>query len=284
MCHGDMKLAEDSAHADAGCYRCHAQSVADHLTLRYDVLARMYPAMLVRSVQATAPVVELPAENCTACHLDDIDSVTAGASGVRINHATCATDATCDGCHATLAHGDAVRWQQSPRMSECVACHRAERASVECRVCHVRKMSVAKLHGAQPASNGKPARPHGRGDMHECSACHSDDECARCHDVAVPHPASFGSTHGESAIEKPLSCRTCHPGTKFCSACHGVKMPHPSGFLGTHPTVAEDLDDPACSRCHEPQDCIRCHERHIHPGGAGTRAIKPVRAVGGDTQ
>jgi hypothetical protein len=91
--------------------------------------------------------------------------------------------------------------------------------------------------------------------------------CAKCHVVAVPHPAQFVRSHGETALAQREACKKCHPETS-CSLCHGMEMPHPAKFASAHPKTVKAKGERPCLKCHLKADCDGCHVAHVHPGGA----------------
>ena len=96
--------------------------------------------------------------------------------------------------------------------------------------------------------------------------CHPPDYCARCHGLALPHPASFGDSHGTQSRHDDATCLDCHDQESFCNECHSVPMPHPVDFLNQHPGIADGFEDEPCMVCHREQDCAACHLKHVHPG------------------
>lgn len=257
----------ESAHSSSGCYSCHAPGL-EVVGFKAGEVMRMYPRAVFGGTP-TGPATTISRKACEACHVDMLDDVTEGAGGVRILHSTCAPDATCDACHSAAAHGASVRWAQEPVMETCTACHESSDVSVECDSCHTgRRLADRLTAGPWQVTHGPNWRStHGMGQLDSCGVCHPDDYCTRCHGLAVPHPASFGSEHGRMSIESPESCEQCHRSSAYCDACHGIEMPHAAGFLKAHSAEAGTLDNPACIRCHASEDCGRCHTRHVHPGG-----------------
>jgi hypothetical protein len=51
-------------------------------------------------------------------------------------------------------------------------------------------------------------------------------------------------------------------------------MPHPDRFVVDHAELSEDLGDQVCQRCHSESDCVTCHVKHVHPGGAAEAALE----------
>lgn len=284
-CHGEIAKAQQaSAHASTGCYRCHAPGIADKVAFKATELFVMYPAALTGG-GLSGPVAETPRDGCLSCHRDVLDEVAPGNSGIRIDHAECAPGATCDSCHAPTAHGKQVRWARQPVMEDCTSCHKEQDASIECDTCHAGKLQTERLAaGPWQVTHGPDwEQVHGMGDLESCSTCHAEDYCVKCHKVEVPHTKTFGSEHGAAAIADKKSCFDCHKSKAYCDSCHGIEMPHPAGFLERHSRVAVNVFDPACERCHAPEDCERCHKRHVHPGFAREAAgLKPPVPGAGD--
>lgn len=288
VCHGAMvDPVRSSSHADASCYSCHPGSgIAGWAGFKVYEITHMYPAYLLGDREPTGPVVRTSARACLRCH-DGVlgEGMITESRGLRILHSRCtAGEASCDACHSTVAHGRSTRAARGPRMADCVDCHVDESASRECDSCHTSgyerddllRGPFAVTHGATWEST------HGMGDIRQCTLCHQDDFCVKCHGVAVPHDPGFGATHGVSAMSESARCESCHQST-FCSDCHQIEMPHPSGFLPRHPVIAEEATEGSCERCHSAEDCVRCHEYHVHPGGAkGVPVPPPAPAVPGD--
>ncbi|MDF1542329.1 MAG: hypothetical protein RQ731_03345 [Anaerosomatales bacterium] len=271
LCHAVSAHAlEESAHASVACYECHLSTGAWSLPRHK---AEEFLVMYTRQLSgARGPMLEETSRAaCLSCHGAVLEGVTSGR-GLRIAHLSCAEGPTCDGCHATVAHAGESGRLSAPSMEECLGCHAAEAVSVECETCHVGDESVT-LDSPRPSpwrvTHGDNWRDtHGMGDSSLCDVCHAEDFCAKCHAVTLPHPASFGKTHGRAAISDGSLCRDCHDEAAFCNPCHGMSMPHSTGYIRVHGASAESVDDPRCARCHAMRDCEDCHNNHIHPGGA----------------
>jgi len=158
-------------------------------------------------------------------------------------------------------------------MDDCLGCHKAKNAPMECNTCHDEEGEEGQeitANGPWQVTHG-PAweKTHGLGDQDTCHTCHPADFCSKCHGVPVPHPIDFGATHGQYANENTSECLVCHKSQRrFCDACHGMAMPHPDKFLEAHVRVAGGRTDPRCIRCHVASDCDACHALHVHPGGS----------------
>lgn len=268
-----------SSHASVGCYSCHLAAGAwSYPGFKAEEMLRMYPSALLGTTQ-TAPATSLSSAPCLVCHASIMTAdKPVEAGGLRILHRACAAGvATCDGCHATTAHGRAVPSPPGPVMDDCIACHARSKAPVSCGTCHAGKLPTDRIKtGVFAVTHGPQWRQtHGLGNLATCEVCHSVVECSDCHKTPVPHPADFGRTHGEFALADRRDCGTCHKQQSFCEGCHGVEMPHPSGFLRKHSKVATSVSDPRCARCHEETDCRRCHAKHVHPGGARGVPVPP---------
>jgi hypothetical protein len=270
-CHGRQADATGkSQHADMGCYGCHVDNGSwGYLAEKNSEFTRMYTsALLGRGLTQSARLTSRSA--CLECHSDVLKGVTS-ANGLSIKHKACAPGPSCDGCHSTTAHGKTVRWQTSPYMEDCIACHKNKGVSDECETCHTSESAERRdVKGPWQVTHGANwKKTHGMGDQSSCGTCHPSNFCARCHRVPVPHGADFGRTHGEYAQGNEDACVTCHKSTKdFCEKCHGMQMPHPAGFLKQHSSIAKSTSDARCIRCHVDTDCGLCHGYHAHPGGA----------------
>ena len=115
-----------------------------------------------------------------------------------------------------------------------------------------------------------------------CSECHTERDCASCHDekVAAPfsvHPPSFDTLHAVDARSRGSSCAECHSLTNFCTDCHirsEITMrpeASPPARRSVHPDGWTDPDSPNnhgvearqritdCVSCHTEDDCVSCH-------------------------
>ncbi len=269
LCHGvQAREVAATAHGATSCYQCHLGDGAWSLPgQKVSELAVMYPKALT-GLGYRGPVVQTARTACLECHASVLKEPTA-SGGLRMNHATCAPGGSCDGCHAKVAHAKGARWSGEPTMEDCVACHTQQNASVECDTCHLEtKERVVRARGPWQVTHGKDwQKTHGMGRTDSCATCHPKDFCTKCHGVAVPHPAEFGATHGQLAVDDIDSCLQCHRSRRFCDACHGIAMPHPTGFLRGHAAQSRGTQDARCLRCHDPADCDNCHSNHVHPGG-----------------
>ena len=257
------------AHDGAGCVSCHASSLADRISMPGRVLGGMVPRAISGADEVSGPALGMPDDGCNSCHGQDVEDII-DRNGIRVLHPTCARAATCADCHGDVPHGNAVRVRRAYTMESCTVCHQRDGATLECGVCHSEHTQRERLErGPWQVTHGAQwAQTHGLGSLTSCGVCHPSDYCVRCHGTALPHPIGFGQSHGDEAKRDLAVCEACHDTDTLCTPCHGVDMPHAEGFLKSHSAIATDVDDPVCSRCHDSQECIACHERHIHPGNA----------------
>lgn len=231
-------------------------------------LTEMYPSRLVRG-SLVRPASYTSREACLACHADILDAVISG-NRISINHTACAAGVSCDPCHATIAHGDGMRWQQGPVMEDCIICHGQTDVSTECDTCHTGDSGARVTTGGPWKTTHGPnwKETHSISNLDSCIACHARTFCSSCHGEGFPHDPDFGARHGDYATADIDSCDVCHEDQEsLCAECHGTEMPHPEGFLESHSAIAAGTNDPACVRCHAENDCLDCHSFHIHPGG-----------------
>lgn len=259
-----------SAHASVACSRCHIDGGVWGLgVFEASLFSRMYPADAV-GAGVTGPGSNVEPAACLSCHAAIMDGRTVRTRGIRINHRACVgLSGNCDQCHSTVAHGKATRWVRQPVMEECVLCHRKNGAPTRCDTCHAGKDQNQRLAvGPWQVTHGPNwSKTHGLGTLAFCSECHAPSYCAQCHHTPLPHPDTFGSTHGTEAMKPGSRCFQCHDRALFCNGCHGMPMPHPANFLKIHPAVAKARGSGGCVvQCHYADDCSNCHIAHIHPG------------------
>jgi len=254
-----------SPHANVDCRRCHMSP--GMLGQAVFTLQQPLHGSFLQARTANRDAAAVPDARCRACHEDALKGVVV-SNGIKINHSTCATKASCTDCHSSTAHGSATQWIRSYDMDGCLACHMASK-NVACNLCHegqqadarVKSVTFAVTHGA------KWKTTHGMGDTATCNVCHKAKDCAECHGVGVPHEPNFVAAHSSYAAQTDARCASCHK-EAFCLACHGMKIPHPAGFTQQHPAAAKKQPE-LCKRCHDDSDCTNCHVKHAHPGGTG---------------
>ncbi|MEI8081008.1 MAG: hypothetical protein WCI74_04100 [Actinomycetes bacterium] len=259
-----LAQTQASPHAKIACRSCHvAPGTVGSIAF---VLRQPLHVLTPARHNANRDAAAVPDARCRLCHEEALKGVVA-SSEIRVNHASCAVNASCSDCHSDVAHGTATEWARSYDMEGCLACHVAA-GRVGCGLCHV---DGRKSGTTASVSLAKPHSPnwmntHGMGDGTTCTACHKPSDCATCHGDGVPHEPKFMGVHAAYAALPKARCSTCHAET-FCRDCHGLKMPHPVGFtLGHGDASAADPD--LCKRCHAESDCKNCHVKHVHPGAS----------------
>lgn len=269
-CHGSTPkpLEVRETHAKIACMDCHGGTNAlDRLDFAGREVYGMYLKLPVLPDRSTAAVSDAV---CSGCHA--VDKAPSDRGDIRINHATCATDAACTDCHSRVAHGDSIRWPREYDMFSCVSCHMAEAKSVKCDFCHTERSKDERIRTGSFALTHSASweKSHGMGDSLACAACHSEEKCVKCHGAGVPHGPAFATNHSSIAVRPDAKCLTCHV-RKFCDDCHGLEMPHPADFTKRHSSIVEADGRTTCDNCHAPSDCTTCHVKHVHPGNAKKR-------------
>ena len=98
------------------------------------------------------------------------------------------------------------------------------------------------------ARRGLQARSQAR----SCQQCHADSSCSECHSQVAP---TVNARLFPEAVERPLLHR---------------------GDWRTVHAIEARADGDTCLRCHQPRQCVRCHEQHgLVSGVAGGRAPHP---------
>lgn len=264
------------AHEAVDCTTCHAGST---LTERTRFAFYQTFGMQVTLVSVRDSVISsVPDTTCIGCH-DGLGAITE-SRGLRILHDTCGEGSRCVSCHSPVAHPDAVRWPTTYAMERCLDCHGAREAARSCETCHAGRITqLIPATGTFPVTHGPNwESTHGMGEMSTCSTCHADDFCGKCHGLGVPHSPRFVSLHGPVAKSPTSKCLSCHK-TPMCESCHVYEMPHPLSFTESHSEIVATDGEEQCRYCHDPRDCVTCHDMHVHPGGAG-----PLGSIRGDSR
>ncbi|PKQ29280.1 MAG: hypothetical protein CVT60_06215 [Actinobacteria bacterium HGW-Actinobacteria-10] len=272
----------DGCHAMAPYAAAHSQSMHQGTSCRQCHTREGIPAAVVAAPRSMrwissavmgrdpAPV-EVNDDACRYCHRMVLTE-TVDSGGLRVRHSDF-IETSCRVCHAGSAHVLDGRHYMGPQMEDCTGCHRTSAVRVEsCDICHVGKGERAEQGASawRAVHGGGWAEAHGMGDLDGCVDCHEPSYCARCHGLAMPHPVTWASDHGKSAVESMASCDSCHD-PDWCSLCHGMDMPHPSGFIAAHPVVARAESLQVCYRCHSVGLCESCHVKSSHPIVPGVR-------------
>ncbi len=230
-------------------------------------LQRPLHAYFPRARAADRDAAAVPDSRCRACHEEVLDGVVV-SNGIRINHASCATTASCTDCHSSTAHGSATRWVRSYDMDGCLECH----------------MDVGQ-RGMRPLSPGQERlrsrqvlrlRRDSRSQMED----HARDGRRR-HLHRVPRGARLrrlprrgraartevrrrprvvcGSTEGEvrvlpqgGVLQRLPRDEDAAPGRIHSAACRSARR---SSLTCARAAMTKS-------------DCTNCHVKHAHPGGA----------------
>jgi len=269
----------------------------------------------------TARALEPDASDCSTCHDRGQQLLT---QSLQRSHATAPRRAEiefphvphlalpevkgqCVTCHAGVVD-EAKPRERMPDMAKCLDCHQADFDQAKCSPCHV----AADLPRLVPQTflrhTDQWIGRHGvaaRGQQQICEQCHTESQCADCHDqrqnlpieVREPdaisseqvHRGNFIARHAIEARSNSPSCLKCHTAAS-CDACHvergvsaaraGSVSPHPIGWVGRD-TGAKDFHGRAarrniasCAACHDhgpATNCIQCHRVGAHGGSPHPR-------------
>jgi hypothetical protein len=251
---------------------------------------------------------------------------------IRVNHrAHAARNIGCRQCHGAVQQLALATVDQMPRMRGCLRCHDLPAASrgdapSGCPTCHL-VLPGGRLKTHLPSGVLMPPRWLGHAEhdagfvqRHKrvaadnsrlCASCHTEDDCARCHDGRVRprdiHPNDFLSMHPIAARQNSPRCSSCHQAQSFCNPCHqraGVTMSgaawarrqqgrfHPPTEVFTsgprssrHHGWEAQRNLTACVSCHTERDCASCHASRSgggigvnpHPAGFLARCASAFR-------
>lgn len=220
---------------------------------------------------------------CALCH-DDIDAdkpperhvstlfvdgrfQAAGATWlseeVKFSHAThLKAGAECEQCHKGMSKNERVDSDAAIGMDTCMACHAAAGVDPACSTCHtVINRSTPPANHAElwRQLHGKVVRGGLPGPENDCSMCHADQTCTRCHQDEKPVSHNMfwrESMHGFVAAMDRESCATCHK-EDSCTSCHADTKPQ------SHVGAWGAPLDVHCLNCHVPvkdESCSVCHK------------------------
>ncbi len=257
-------------------------------------------------------------QSCERCHLNaqEVPAIAALAPDARV---------------AQVVAGKAGEWPRPPShaRADWATAHgfQAEASIETCANCHARPSCAACHTGAEPdvvarLPEPKPGGPRGilladvRPPGHTaafvfehgaaaasgspaCMACHTEKQCADCHDAASRprfHPVDFVVRHATEAWGDESECAACHSREAFCRDCHQASGfaaggrtngsfhdAEPNWLLAHGRAARQDLA--ACTTCHAQSTCLRCHSAksgfRIDPHGS---AFDPDRIADRSTQ
>jgi hypothetical protein len=265
-CHGrDYQAWKESPHREVNCDFCHQQSGLLGLGVQRVKVLRMF-ASQATGLYGRPVTAQVEREQCRLCHLD-VESKVIVRNALRVSHDEFTKEGwQCTECHNTIAHKGVTPNEEFGTMEKCLECHNLERASTQCDLCHIenveRERRVTK--DVWRVTHGPAWRSlHGMGNLSSCSVCHSENYCAKCHKIALPHTEAWMANHGGIAKQVPDSCTQCHQ-QNLCKSCHQIEMPHPATFLPEHPKIEKQRGEAFCLKCHMKASCDLCHARHIH--------------------
>lgn len=164
---------------------------------------------------------------------------------------------------------------------QCMECHRSWSHKSDCAQCHNRPSAPSKSAASVHPKTTVPEKvvkttSYAKGRIvtfqhmqHvslyriECTSCHTNESCARCHDVRKPSPSAI-----RSVVEVHRPCAKCHVTTSNCGFCH-TDTPQGPFDHGTRTgwTLSRPHAALACQSCHKTRssfkglsrECITCH-------------------------
>lgn len=223
------------------------------------------------------------------------------------SHAThVAEGMTCERCHEGVRDARLATRAHLPTMRDCMDCHAppglgdashpAPTAPATCETCHVAEPDGTLVTTFREGTLLPPRWMAGMHHDHEwltrhrwiaadsgplCAECHTEDDCADCHDGRVRplrvHPGDFLTTHSVMARRDAGDCTSCHAPAQFCTECHArlglsrIAAPDVRTPARHHPPRAVWIEGPnlhgrearraleTCTSCHAEADCVDCH-------------------------
>lgn len=306
------------AHRELECERCHVDALGsrradDRLVPPERTCLPCHAGDIARD--------EPSAERCGTCHVGYgtggrrvVPASRRPTPRLRFDHREHARrGVACLECHAGVLSGPGSTDPAMPTMRSCFRCHGGldPSASSDCTTCHLVRPD-GRLRTRYPGGWLNP--PRWLGGMHHdadwlvrhrwiaadqgdaCASCHTEDECADCHDGRVRpervHPNDWLTIHSQMARRDEPRCTSCHTTQTFCTECHArlgispLAAPnvrsgerfHPPAEVWTRGPVLHGREArrsmTTCTSCHAERDCITCHGaiglgsgRSPHPPG-----------------
>jgi len=285
-------------HSELRCVRCHEGAGASDSS--GDVLQPPESACLPCHeawIDRTGP----QAGRCVRCHrgFDPAAARSVPASSysrpeLRFSHAAhVRSGSRCLDCH----RADDGSPTAYPTMERCLRCHGGPSPGPgTCTRCHA-ALPDGRMRSRYGAATLTPpgwlgGMDHGRdwivrhrwvgADQGRlCAVCHTESECASCHDgrvrPAAVHPNDWLTIHPQLARRGADRCVACHSTQTFCMECHArlgistISAPNVRSGARYHPSAASWTRGPAlhgiearrsmaaCASCHAERDCVTCH-------------------------
>lgn len=208
--------------------------------------------------------------SCSECHKDLDRSIRAGKAGsLTFEHGKhfAKGQADCASCHPAEAHVRDVT--NKPTMSRCFSCHgvtKFSRAPGACETCHPPGYrEPPKTHKASTFL-AKHGELRAKAPL-ECAGCHTEENCAACHVVEMPHPEDWkGRAHARGFFDDGAKvCDRCHPRGRsasqrdYCDKCHHKGGDASKAWVWAHPGVVKAKGAGQCLTCHSQATCSTCH-------------------------
>lgn len=291
------------AHRQLPCVRCHVNATESRRAsdLLIPPERACLPCHAEQIDRASASV-----DRCGTCHAGYGEEGAAvvpasrfPTARIRFSHAEHAREGlTCLECHGDVPLSTIASREHLPTMRSCFRCHGGARptAPTACATCHA-TLGDGRLRTAFPEGELlPPAWLHGmehdrdwivrhrwvgadQGEL--CASCHSESDCADCHDGRVRpprvHPNDWLTVHTTAARRNEPRCTSCHTTQTFCNECHSrlglspISAPNVRFRGRYHPPDEVWVRGPAlharearrsmnaCVSCHAEGDCVQCH-------------------------
>lgn len=298
------------------CARCHV-SATSSTRVEDSLLPTEASCAPCHAIDRERPTTsaESPLGGCDLCHEgwrpeapERVARAQIPAANLRFSHARHAAQGVpCERCHEGVRRVGLATRLELPTMASCVTCHRPGGAPDRCAVCHLTEPDgrlrtrfvdgwmnpprwMSGLH--HDADFWFTHRLSAAQDSRRCAVCHTEGQCAACHDGRVrdrrTHPNDYVTMHAVDARMNSDRCGSCHRASSFCVACHqraGVAASSSTGsraFGRFHPPASIWSSGPVtlrhhgaearramrtCTSCHSEQDCVTCHATLSRGGG-----------------
>lgn len=262
-----------STHSEVDCINCHIEPGAKNLVKdKANGLIQIFDNV---TNQYTAPIQmpkEIPNPACERCHNMKTRDVTSSGDLVIPHEKHLNKGIQCVDCHSGVAHGriaernvtfktDYSKWDDalgqemmrdvtftSPKMQDCIDCHKIRDVSTACKTCHSTGMKPKSHKEAdfKTSSHGKLAEK----DIKLCNSCHQYTSDTDIQGLQPPSPTeqflSGGKVHQQSITAQDYTKEN-----SFCKKCHQQRpQSHVKGWSNIHGPIAKN-DTRKCLTCHD---------------------------------
>jgi len=211
----------ESLHSGVPCQRCH---IEPDLLAQTAYAARMLGEFYI-SLAPTSHEPELlqtPTNDaCNECHMTLRTVSPSGDLNIPHRAHVEMLGMACVDCHSHLVHEPGPHGKNTPAMAACLTCHDGTTAKADCSACHTDK-DPPDTHLDAEWVFEHPAAAVDDG----CTSCHewTENWCGDCHAKRPESHGDDWRAQHRFRVETHRNCEACHT-DEDCIRCHGLVPP-----------------------------------------------------------